>query len=65
MFNYGIRIEDFGGDVQVVAISALKGLNVDKLVDAILLEGEMMDLKGDPKGRVEGVVIESRKDQRG
>nr|CAD7456769.1 unnamed protein product [Timema tahoe] len=58
----GIQVEDVGGDVQVVPISALKGINLDLLTEAIVLQAELMELKGDPRGLVEGVVIESRTD---
>nr|CAD7574580.1 unnamed protein product [Timema californicum] len=58
----GIQVEDVGGDVQVVPISALKGTNLDLLAEAIVLQAELMELKGDPRGLVEGVVVESRTD---
>lgn len=54
--------EDMGGNVQCVPISALKGTNVEELVEAILVQAEMSNLRSDPDGFVEGVVLESRKD---
>lgn len=57
--QHGIIVEDLGGDVQSVNISALKKTNLDALKDAIITQAEMMNLKGDPKGPVEGVTIES------
>jgi translation initiation factor IF-2 len=63
---HAIQVEDRGGDVQAVPISALAGTNLDMLSDAIVVQAELMDLKGDPRGMVEGVVVESRTDpQRG
>lgn len=54
----GIQVEALGGEVPSVNISALKGLNLKDLVETIVAQAEIMDLKGDPKGPVEGVVIE-------
>ncbi|XP_047111095.1 translation initiation factor IF-2, mitochondrial isoform X1 [Schistocerca piceifrons] len=62
LLQHGIQVEDEGGDVQVVPISALHGTNLDVLAEAIVLQAELMDLKGDPKGMIEGVVIESKTD---
>lgn len=61
---HGIQVEDRGGDVQAVPISALAGTNLDMLSEVIVLQAELMDLKGDPRGMVEGVVVESRTDPR-
>lgn len=55
----GIHLEALGGDVQSVNISALKNTNLDILMEAITVQAEIMDLKGDPKGKLEGVVVES------
>lgn len=66
LLPHGIQVEDRGGDVQAIPISALNGMNLDTLTEAIVLQAELMDLKGDPVGKVEGVVVESRTDpQRG
>ncbi|XP_059478002.1 translation initiation factor IF-2, mitochondrial [Neocloeon triangulifer] len=62
LLNHGIQLEDFGGEVQSVPISALKGTNLKTLVEAIALQAEIMDLKAEPVGYVEGIVIESRTD---
>lgn len=61
----GIQVEDKGGDVQLVPISALKKINLDILTETILLEAELMNLKGDPTGLVEGVIIEAKIDKQG
>jgi len=52
--------EDWGGDTMFVPISALNGDGIDELLEAIKLQAEIMDLREDPKGSAEGVVIESR-----
>lgn len=56
----GITSEDWGGETLTVPISALKGEGLQELLDAILLQSEFMELKANPKGSVEGVVIEAR-----
>ncbi len=60
--RHNLNAEDWGGDVQFIPISALKGDGVDQLLEAILLETEMMELKGNPKASVVGTIIESRID---
>uniref|UniRef100_A0A915DL08 Tr-type G domain-containing protein n=1 Tax=Ditylenchus dipsaci TaxID=166011 RepID=A0A915DL08_9BILA len=59
LMEYDVIVEDIGGDVQVVEISALRGTNLDRLQEALVFQAELMDLKATPKGPVEGVVIES------
>ncbi|XP_021963798.1 translation initiation factor IF-2, mitochondrial [Folsomia candida] len=58
----GIQLEDFGGDVQCVPISAAKGTNLPTLVEAILVQAELQNLQSESKGFVEGVVLEARVD---
>lgn len=60
MQKHGISPEDWGGDTLCTGISALNGTNVDKLLELVLVQAEMMELKANPKGEVEGVIIESR-----
>ncbi len=55
--------EDWGGDVQFVNVSAKTGEGIDQLLDAILLQAELQELKAVPKGPARGVVIESRLDK--
>ncbi|EPF27526.1 translation initiation factor IF-2 [Treponema socranskii subsp. paredis ATCC 35535] len=59
----GLTPEDWGGDTQYVNISALKGEGIDDLLDAILLQAEMLELKADYNCRAEGKILESRIDQ--
>lgn len=61
--EYGIIPEEWGGDYQFQEISAKKRLHIDDLLDRVLLEAEMLDLKGNPNRAAEGVVIESRLDK--
>ncbi len=61
--EYEIIPEEWGGDYQFQEISAKKRLHIDDLLDRVLLEAEMLDLKGNPNRPAEGVVIESRLDK--
>ncbi|KAJ0173839.1 hypothetical protein K1T71_010988 [Dendrolimus kikuchii] len=62
--QHGIVCEALGGDVQAIPVSALKKQNLDTLVEALTLQAQLMDLKADPGGYVEGVVIEAQLDPR-
>ena len=55
--------EDWGGNIQMVPVSALKGDGVDKLLEAIVLESELLELKAHYEGQAQGVVIESELDK--
>ena len=61
--NMNILVEDWGGKYQCQEISAKKGINVDQLLDKVLLEAEMLDLKANPNRRASGAVIESSLDK--
>jgi translation initiation factor IF-2 len=61
--NMNLLVEDWGGKYQCQEISAKQGLNVDKLLEKILLEAELLDLKANPKKRAKGTVIESSLDK--
>ncbi len=58
-----ILVEDWGGKYQVVEVSAKTGQGIDELLEKILLEAELLELKANPKKRARGVVIESRLDK--
>ncbi len=55
-----ILVEDWGGNFQCQEISAKKGINIDELLEKVLLEAEMMELKANPKRPAKGAVIEAR-----
>ncbi|MEJ5266087.1 MAG: translation initiation factor IF-2 [Bacteroidales bacterium] len=58
-----ILVEEWGGKYQSQEISAKTGLNVDKLLEKVLLEAELLDLKANPNRRAKGTVIESSLDK--
>jgi len=58
-----ILVEEWGGKFQTQEISAKKGIGVDQLLEKVLLEAEILDLKADPGKRAMGVVIESTLEQ--
>ena len=61
--EHGLTPEEWGGDTQYVHISALKKEGIDDLLDAILLQAEMLELKANYNCRAEGKILESRVDQ--
>lgn len=60
---HDIVVEDLGGDVQTVEVSAKKRINLDKLEEAILLQAEVLDLKANPNRAAQGAVVESKLEQ--
>ncbi|MDR6840421.1 translation initiation factor IF-2 [Pseudoxanthomonas sacheonensis] len=61
--THDVVAEEFGGDTQFVEVSAKTGAGVDNLLDSILLQAEVLELKAAPTGRASGVVIESSLDK--
>ncbi|MGP1511309.1 MAG: translation initiation factor IF-2 [Treponema sp.] len=61
--EHGLTPEEWGGDTQYVHISALKGEGIDDLLDAILLQAEVLELKANYDCRAEGKILESRIDK--
>ena len=60
LLQHEIISEDMGGDVQFVEVSALTGTGLDDLLDSVLLQAELLDLKANPDRAAEGIVIESK-----
>lgn len=60
LMEFGLLPEDWGGETQYVHVSALTGEGVDNLLESIGLQSEIMELRENPKGPAEGVVIESK-----
>jgi translation initiation factor IF-2 len=63
LMQHNVLVEDFGGEVVAVDVSAKTGANIDKLLEMILLQAEIADLKADPSSRAQGVVVEVRKEE--
>ncbi|GBG72457.1 hypothetical protein CBR_g12031 [Chara braunii] len=63
LIEEGVELEEIGGEVQVVEVSATECRGLDKLEEALLLQGEMMDLRARVSGEAEGVVVEARLDK--
>jgi translation initiation factor IF-2 len=62
LLTHGVVLEEFGGTVLSAEISAKKGTNIDTLLDAILLQAELLDRKANPDRRASGTVIEAQLD---
>src|SRR5690606_12222211 len=58
-----LLVEDWGGTYQSQDISAKKGLHIDKLLEKILLEAEILDLKANPNKKAQGTVVEASLDK--
>ena len=63
LLQHEIQVEDLGGETQSVEVSATKGIGLDKLEEAILLQAEVLDLKANPDRAAEGAVIEAKLDK--
>jgi len=57
----GLVPEEWGGNVGMIAVSAVTGMGIKELLDRVLLEAEVLDLKADPKSPAEGYVLEAEK----
>ena len=60
LLQHELVVEDLGGDVLCVNVSAKEGTNLDKLEEAILLQAEILDLKSNPDRQAEGTIVEAR-----
>ncbi|WEX09264.1 translation initiation factor IF-2 [Chelativorans sp. AA-79] len=63
LLQHEVFVESMGGDVLDVEVSAIKQTNLDKLLEAILLQAEVLELKANPDRTAEGVVIEAKLDR--
>ncbi|HUH11244.1 MAG TPA: translation initiation factor IF-2, partial [Brevundimonas sp.] len=63
LLQYEVIAESLGGDTQIVEVSAKNRTNLDGLINAILLQAEVMDLRANPDRSAEGVVIEAKLDK--
>jgi translation initiation factor IF-2 len=62
LLQHGVTVEDFGGDVLSVEVSAKEGMGVDELLEKLLLQAEMLELLANPDRDAHGAVIEARLD---
>jgi translation initiation factor IF-2 len=62
LLQHNVVLEEFGGNVLSAAISAKKGTGVDQLLEQVLLQAELLDLKASPEGRAHGTVLEATLD---
>ncbi|MEP9398011.1 translation initiation factor IF-2 [Mesorhizobium sp. KR2-14] len=63
LLQHEVFVESMGGDVLEVEVSATKGINLDKLLEAVLLQAEVLDLKANPNRTAEGVIVEAKLDK--
>lgn len=63
LLQHELVVEELGGDVIAVEVSAKKKMNLDKLLEAILLQAEIMELKANPNRTASGAVLEARLEQ--
>jgi translation initiation factor IF-2 len=63
LLEHELVVEEMGGDIQNVEVSALKKTGLDKLLDAIAVQAEIMELKANPDRAAEGTVVEAKLDK--
>ncbi len=61
--EHGVIVEEYGGEAQCAEVSAIKGDGIEELLEKVLIEAELMELKANPNRRATGVVLESRIDK--
>ena len=61
--EHNVLVEPYGGDVQCAEISALNGEGINDLLEKVILQAELLELKANPNRRASGIVIESRKEK--
>ncbi len=63
LLSHDVVLEDFGGDVQGVPVSATKHTNLDKLIEAVQLQAELLDVRANPEREAHGTIIEAKLDR--
>ncbi len=63
LLQHEIVVEEMGGETIAVDVSAIKGLNLDKLEESILLQAELLELKANPDREAQGTIVEARLDR--
>jgi translation initiation factor IF-2 len=63
LLQYDVQVEDLGGDTQEIMVSAKQRTNLDKLLEAIQLQAEVLELKANPSRAAEGSVVEAKLDK--
>ncbi|MAM95811.1 translation initiation factor IF-2 [Parvibaculum sp.] len=63
LLQHEVVVEDFGGDVMSVEISAKNGMGLDKLEEAILLQAEVLEVTANPDRAAEGIIVEAKLDR--
>jgi translation initiation factor IF-2 len=63
LLQHDVQVESMGGETLDVEVSAVKKTGLDKLLETILLQAEVLELKANPAGRAEGLVIEAKLDR--
>ncbi|HEY7609281.1 MAG TPA: translation initiation factor IF-2 [Alphaproteobacteria bacterium] len=63
LLQHEIVVEEMGGETLAIDVSAIKGTNLDKLEEAILLQAEVLELKANPEREAQGTIVEARLDR--
>ncbi|MGE3294315.1 MAG: translation initiation factor IF-2 [Geminicoccaceae bacterium] len=63
LLTHDVVLEDFGGDVLGIPVSAIKHTNLDKLIEAVQLQAELLDLRANPDREAHGTIIEAKLDR--
>jgi translation initiation factor IF-2 len=63
LMEHGLVAEEFGGETISAEVSATKGIGIDKLLEMVLLQAEVLELKADPDQRASGIVLEASLDK--
>jgi translation initiation factor IF-2 len=61
--DHDVLVEDWGGSIQYALVSAKNGMGIDDLLEKVLIEAELLELKANPDRRADGVVLEARLDK--